>query len=510
MGIRLIRDLGLLLIVCMIGCMPEPGEPQIDDTPGSFALTGISVIDGRGGPALENHAVVVREGRIETVGPTDAVRLDGIREVKADGKYLIPGLWDLHAHTFATDAVFDLYLAAGVTGVRDMGCSAECAKSLSARREARKGNPQMGPRILMSGPMLDGDSPYDGYSAHLQVTSNGVPSAISLLRDLDVDFLKVRDFLSVEEFHWIADEAEKAGLRIAGHIPTAVSAATAAAAGLSTVEHEGSLFGGLILACSNDEERLRAELLQMMQSATVGGDIEALYSQALGAEFMGRLLDSFDGEKAEELAQSFLENGVAVVPTLIVQDPRLRASDPVFGGRRLIVDDAMQIVPKSILDSWRESAGTHVLGQAFGETDRAEMARHFALFVDLVGRFHEAGVPILAGTDAAFPDATPWIWPGFSLHDELQLLFEAGLTPAEAIASATGKATAHLGLEQLGTIEPGKIADLVLLKADPLADIGNTREISEVIVDGEFIDLQALRARLEKLDMNERGIDSGQ
>ena len=502
MGNRLIRNLRLLLIVCTFGCMPEPDDPHNRDTPGTFAFTGVSVIDGLGSPALGDHTVVVQDGWIETVAPTDAVRLGDIREIEADGKFLIPGLWDLHAHTFATDAVFDLYLAAGVTGVRDMGCSAECAESLSARREARKGNPRKGPRFLMSGPMLDGDSPYDGYASHLQITSNDAASAISLLTDLDVDFVKVRDFLSAEEFDLIAGEAEKAGLKIAGHIPTAVPAARAAAAGLSTVEHEGSLFGGLMLACAKDEDRLRAELLRMMRSATVSGDVEALYAQALGAEFMRRLLDSFDSEKAEDLAQSFLESGVAVVPTLIVQDPRLRASDPVFVGRRLIADKAMQLVPNRIMDSWRESAATHVLGQAFSEADRAEMARHFALFADLVGRFHEAGVPILAGTDAAFPDGTPWVWPGFSLHDELQLLVEAGLTPAEAIASATGKATAHLGLEHVGTIEPGKIADLVLLTADPLAEIGNTREISEVIVDGEFIDLQALRARLENLDID--------
>lgn len=498
---RVIRNLLLLLTLCTFGCVPDPDVPRAGDTPGTFAITGVTVIDGRGGPALSDRTVVVRNGWIETVAPTDTVRLRGIREIDADGKFLIPGLWDLHAHTFATDAVFDLYLAAGVTGLRDMGCSAECARSLAARRAERQVNPRMGPRLLYAGPMLDGDSPYDGYASHLQITSNGVSAAISLLTELDVDFVKVRDFLSAEEFHLIADEAEKAGLRIAGHLPTAVPAARAAEAGLTTVEHEGSLFGGLILACAKDEERLRTELLRMMRSATESGDVESLYAQALGAGFMRRLLDSFDSEKADELAQSFREHGVAVVPTLIVQDPRLRASDPVFGGRRLSVDQAMQWVPDRILDSWRETAATHVLGQAFAEADRAEMARHFALFADLVGRFHEAGVTILAGTDATFPDGTPWIWPGFSLHDELERLVEAGLEPAEAIASATGKATAHLGLESVGTIERGKLADLVLLTADPLAEIRNTRKIVEVIVEGEFIDLEALRERLEKLDL---------
>lgn len=486
----------LFLAISMVACASEPDDPREPGTVSAFALSGVSVIDGRGGEAMHDYTIVVRNGRIDAVVPTGSVNLDGIDEIEAQGKYVIPGLWDLHAHTFADDAVFDLYLLAGVTGIRDMGCPAECTRTLSARRKAREQKPESGPRMLIAGPMLDGDSPYDDYPAHVQVTLDSIPEAISLLEDLNVDFVKVRDFLSSEEFHVIADAAGKAGLSIAGHIPASIPAGKAVEAGLHTVEHEGSLFGGLLLACSSDEEQLRVELLQMMQAATKSGNVQVLYAQALGAHFMERLVGSFDSAKADRLAQSLLESGAAIVPTLIVQDPRLRSPDPVFNGRRIASDPAMRFVPDRILDSWRESAETQILGQAFTAADRAAMSRHYRLLVELVGRFHKAGVPILAGTDAAYPDGTPWIWPGLSLHDELELLVEAGLAPSQAIAAATGNAAGHMGVEDVGTIEPGKVADLILLSADPLADIGNTRQISDVIVSGVFVDREVLTERL--------------
>ena len=486
----------LFLAISMVACAPEADNPRVPGTVSAFALSRVSVIDGRGGEAMHDYTIVVRNGQIDAVAPTGSVNLDGIEEIEADGKYVIPGLWDLHAHTFADDAVFDLYLLAGVTSIRDMGCPAECTKILSARRNAREEKPESAPRMLIAGPMLDGDSPYDGYASHVQVTLDSIPEAISLLQDLNVDLVKVRDFLSSEEFYAIVDGAEKAGLPLAGHIPTSIPAGKAVEAGLRTVEHEGSLFGGLLLACSSDEEQLRVELLQMMQAATRSGNVKQLYAQALGAHFMERLVGSFDSAKADRLAELLLESGAAIVPTLIVQDPQLRSSDPVFNGRRLASDTAMEFVPDRFLDSWRESAETHILGQAFSAADREAMARHYRLVVELVSRFHKVGVPILAGTDAAYPDGTPWIWPGFSLHDELELLVEAGLTPSEAIAAATGNAAGHMGVEDVGTIEPGKAADLILLSADPLADIGNTRQISDVIISGVFVDREALVERL--------------
>jgi len=496
MRILLLTTLLALTATHLVGCAGETRAPDAADPAKPFAFSGVTVIDGRGGAALTDYTVVVRNGRIDAVQPDGTVSLEGIEEIKSDGKYLIPGLWDMHAHTFAESAIFDLYLNAGVTTIRDMGCSAECTRQLQRQRKLSTRDPASSPRLIIAGPMIDGDSPYNGYASHYQVSLSTIPEAISLLQDLNVDFVKVRDFLSAEEFNAIADAANKAGLRIAGHIPTAVRAQEAVRAGMQTVEHEGSLFGGLLLAASADEEQLRQEMLQYMQEAVSSGDVEELYAKALGADFMQRLVRSYDADKAADLIQSFVDSGAAIVPTLIVQDPQLRSSNPVFNGRDRASDAEMQMVPDKLLAKWRKTAPTYVLDQPFSAADHAAMAQHYKLLMELVGEMHQAGVPVLAGTDASFPDGTPWIWPGYSLHDEMELLVKAGLTPAEAIAAASGRAASHLAIADVGTIEKGKVADFVLLAADPLVDIRNTRRIADVIINGVFVDREAIDGRL--------------
>lgn len=485
----------VVIAVHMIGCSADRGEDETVDQSKAFAFSGVTVIDGRGGEALTNYTVVVRNGLIDAVRPAGTVDLEGVTEINSNGKYLIPGLWDLHAHTFAENAVYDLYLEAGVTTIRDMGCSAECTEQLQQRREISKLEPATGPRMTISGPMIDGDSPYDGYAAHHQISIKTIPNAIDMLKDLKVDFVKVRDFLSAEEFYAAADAADAAGLRMAGHIPTAVRAQDAVRAGMHTVEHEGSLFGGLLLATSADEDALRLEMFQYMQEAVESGDVEELYAKALGADFLGRMVQSYDPDKAADLIQSFVDSGAAIVPTFIVQDPQLRSSNPVFNGRDRASDPAMQLVPENVKDKWRATAETYVLDQAFSVADLEAMEQQYILLMALVGQMHRAGVPVLAGTDASFPDYSPWVWLGYGSHDELELLVKSGLTPAEAIAASSGRAASHLGVENVGTIEEGKVADLVLLAANPLADIRNTTKIVDVIFGGEFVDREALAKR---------------
>ena len=178
---------------------------------------------------------------------------------------------------------------------------------------------------------------------HTQLSLRTLPAALDTLRKLDVDFIKVRDFLSRDEFMALVGAGAAMHLPLAGHVPTALSVNDAVRAGLTTVEHEGSLFGGLLLACSSAETRLRAELLAIMREATASGDIRKLYARALGADFLNRLVDSYDPDKADAVVAAFVDSGAALVPTLIVQNPSLRAPDPVFAGRHKAEDVEFQI-----------------------------------------------------------------------------------------------------------------------------------------------------------------------
>jgi len=481
------------------GCAHEDYQSNIRDASRSFAITGATVIDGLGNPPLKDHTVVVRNGKITTISPDGLADLHDVTVIPANGRFLIPGLWDFHAHTFAEDAIFDLYMAYGVTGLRDMGCSADCARVLLDRRDQFRTRPGTGPRILFAGPMINGSTPYD-YPSHYQITLDTLPEAIALLNDLNVDFIKVREFLSADEFYAVVSAAKKNGLPFAGHLPTAVNAADAANAGMLTVEHEGGLFGGILLSCSGQENELRSELLSYMYEAAQDGDVGTLYKRALGAGFLNRLIDSYDDSKCNRVARAFADNGTAWDPTLVVQDPRFRKADPVLNGRDLAADPFTALVPASTLSLWRRSAATEVLGESFAPADHAAMEKQYELIVTLIDKFHRAGVPILAGTDADFPSGTPWIWPGVSLHYEMELLVDAGLTPLEAIAASTGLATKAVGLEEVGAIAPGQAADMVLLTSDPLKDIRNTRKIDQVVIGGVFIDVEALKRRIESLE----------
>jgi hypothetical protein len=324
------------------------------------------------------------------------------------------------------------------------------------------------------------------------VTLTTLPEALSLLRELQVDLIKTRDFLSRDEFMALVGASAAMNLPLAGHVPTSISVNDAVGAGLDTVEHEGSLFGGLLLACSTNEASLRDELRGFMREATASGNIEVLYSQALSAEFLTRLLDSYDEKKADVLVEAFLESGAASVPTLIVENPTLRSSDPIFRGRRKADDEEFRNAPESLLSIWRQTAATEVLGQPFSDQDLAAMERQYEYLTRLLGKMYRAGVPILAGTDAAFPDGTPWIWSGYSLHDELELLVDIGMSPTEAIAAATGRAAQQMGLDDVGVIAEGKRADLLLLSRNPAEDIHNTRAIDSVWVNGIRLDREAL------------------
>jgi imidazolonepropionase-like amidohydrolase len=444
------------------------------EAPGTvLAITGVTVIDATGEPAQPGMTVVVTGNRITALGKSSLVRVPQLaRVVDGNGKFLIPGLWDMHVHT-ADPSFLSLYLANGVTGVRDMH-ALDPDVLFGMRKQVQEGK-KLGPRIVAAGPLVDGPMPFVPGSLVAADARQG-REAVRKLKQMGADFVKVYNKLPREAYLAIVDEAKKQGLPLAGHLPESVSAAEASDLGQKSIEH----LTGIELACSDREDELRRE--------AVAGLVKADNSAAW--ELLGRIgaraADSSSPKKARALFARFVRNGTWQVPTLTVLRSLVSLDDPKF-----LADPRVKYMPPSIRSYWS-------LMKLSPETVTGLKVR-YKRATGLVRAMHQAGVPFLAGTDTP---GVPFVFPGFSLHDELALLVaDAGFTPLEALQTATRDPARFLGREKdLGTIEPGKLADLVLLDANPLTDIHNTTKIAAVVANGRLLPRRELDRLLAEVE----------
>jgi imidazolonepropionase-like amidohydrolase len=415
-----------------------------------IVFTNVSVVDGRSATPRQDRTVIVRGTRIEVEGPaattsvpTDAVVIDG------RGKYLIPGLWDMHVHTVMPGGadVLPLYVANGVTGVRDM--AGEWAQLTKWRREIENGT-RIGPRMVLSGPYLEGG---DVPIPHLLVrtAADAQPAVDSLVR-LGVDFVKVHSQLTRETYFAIAHAARARGIAFAGHVPRTVLPTEASDSGQRSIEHLLTIPN----QCTAEEVRTLAPRFQVQS--------------ALGRCETGDLAPLF---------ARLVRNDTWVVPTLVAQ---LEVAK--WPNRELPGDSLARYLPDSLR--------TFVLGIFPMPRDVPEGADvvGLALFqkrVQIVNALHRAGVHIMTGTDAPLRNSPP----GFGLHEELAWFVRAGLSPFDALRAATIEPARFLGaLDSLGTVEAGKLADLVLIDANPLEDIANARRVSAVVANGRLFEVQ--------------------
>jgi imidazolonepropionase-like amidohydrolase len=446
----------------------------------TLAIQHVTVIDATGKPAQPDLTVVIEGGRIAAVTPSrQAKNPKGAQVVDGMGKFLIPGLWDMHAHyltdTFPHEGIafwwsYGLYLANGVVGVRDMW-GPEDANAWRAKLAA-SGKPA--PTMYSGSQIIDGPEPVFKEMISVGTEAQG-REVVDRYKDLGSDFIKVYERLPRDVYFAIADEAHKRGIPFAGHVPHSVTVAEASDAGQKSMEH---LFG-VELACSNQEvEALRAERGRR-------GFVDSLL-------MYGRALKTYDDAKAQSLFARFVKNGTWQCPTLTLLRMNAFLNDPQFTS-----DDRLRYIPKSARAEWDPSFSGLV--KAATAEDWAAIRAKFREDLKFVGRMHRAGVGIIAGTDVM----NPYCFPGFSLHDELALLVEAGLSPMEALQASTKEAARFMGqLDRRGTIEPGKIADLVLLDHDPLADIHNTRTIRAVVLGGKLMPRAALDAMLTQAEVS--------
>ena len=420
--------------------------------------------------------IIVRAGRVEQVSttariPNDADTLD------ASGAWIIPGLWDMHAHIWSRTLLFPMYIAHGITGVRDMGSSLPLW--LAWRDSVSRGLID-GPHAIVSGVIVDGLSPFN--SMYVQVTTPDEGRAV--VRELKVrgaDFIKVYDRLSVDAYKSVMRGAKEARIPVVGHIPPSVSAMEASRLGQRSIEHLTSLAAscsergaalGLAAATGLDSVRNLDFSKDSTLRGRVGAALGPYYEQARALP-----LDACDVARGmPAVARALRVGGTWIAPTL------------VLGLNSLLEDTGVEDSLRARLPAW--AAGmTRVSTPNASSTPTGRQQQMLAMMREL----KRAGVRMLIGSDAPNPGSVP----GIGLHRELELFVKVGYTPYEALRIATRDAAEFAGvIDSIGTIEPGRLADLVVLDANPLVDIRNARRIRAVVLQGRVLTADTLRSRL--------------
>jgi imidazolonepropionase-like amidohydrolase len=365
----------------------------------------------------------------------------------------------MHVHLSFPDGAAQIFLplmvANGVLGARDM--HSFLPPIISLKRAVAAGT-QIGPRLFVAGTAVDGPNSYLP-GARVLHTPDEARMAVRELKTAGVDFIKVYSSLPKELYLVVANEAKNEGIPFVGHVPYPVTAAEASDAGQKSLEHLTEVDVGT----SSDEAAIKAE------------ELDAMNQKHGYIPDPARLKSTFDSAKAAALFERFRRNQTWQVPTLVVFYQERQIAEPGLSGN----DSLLVYIPKMLRDYWR----------SLPVDIASKMVALGSIHSDLVGRLNRAGVQMLAGSDCP----NPFVYPGFSLHDELDLLVRSGLRPAEALRTATVNPAIFLGVtDSLGTVARGKVADLVLLDANPLADIANTKRISAVIQGGRLLDRSAL------------------
>jgi imidazolonepropionase-like amidohydrolase len=436
----------VILVPLVAACSPA-AAPQNTPTPSNaYAITGVAVVDVEQGSILPDQTVIIEGELIRTIGPRAELAVpDGAHVIDGRGLYLMPGLVDAHVHYFDQEVFGRVLIANGVLLARDMGLPTKQAVKL---REALKQGELIGPELIVTGSILDGDPPIIPAISIGLTTPEEARATVRQQAEAGVDQIKVYSKLDKDIFLAIVDEAQKVGLKIVGHVPDSIGIEEAAAAGLNSSEH---LFGF---------DKVVARLL--------GAYVRQAYA-GMGAEagFLRRL-NEVDPAELQAVYQQLRASGLTVCPTVIVfkvgtEYSAIKAGN--FEGREYI-SPFVQGIWQSL---WAQ------------QSDLPDFI--WQNWAQMVKGLHDAGVPLMVGTDLV----TPGIIPGEAVHQEMEIWQDAGIPPADVLRSATLLPVRFMGLDdRLGTVTEGKTASLVLLTGNPLEDIRNARLIDGVFLRGKY------------------------
>ena len=439
-----------------------------------IVIENITLIDAKNGTRT-NQTVSIENGVIQSIGSAK-LDMEDSQIIDGEGKYLIPGLWDAHVHlTFIPEidheTHFKLYLKNGVTSIRDTGAIlSKLQPSLNFIEE----NPNTTPRLFYAGPLIDGaDRVYKGMepgfpnlSIGIDETSN-IPEVVDGLLKEGVTFLKSYEMLTRETYLELLKVAGQNGLRVTGHVPLSIDLEEAIEAGLGGMQHVRNMD----LACAKDADNLLDDRqVSLENEASIAGSALRTHIHSSQRYYA---IDNTDDERCLRIIMKLSEYGVFQTPTLTIN---------TFDSRRFYADpkwrETYQELPEAAENNWMQGS------LKLANIDVTENAKKFdAWSLSLVNKMHQEGVKIIAGTDTPIG----YLTPGYSLHKELELLSEAGLSNMDVLRSATITPAEFFGMEnQMGTIEVGKLADLVILDKNPLISISNTQSIHRVIVKGQI------------------------
>lgn len=462
------RLLFLLSLITIYSCQPNE---SVD-----IVITHAEVIDVETGEVLSDQMIGINDGAIAFISDNYTKKYDAKETIEADGKYVIPGLWDMHIHFRGGEELIEenenlipLFLANGITGVREAG--GDMTNKIFEWQAAIRTGTKVGPKIFTSGPKLDGSGGTWAGSISVTTQEEAVKAVDSLI-NMGSDFIKLYDSkISQDAYIWILEEAKRRGVKTSGHMPFTVMLKEAVEAGLGSVEHLYYVLKGT----STEEQEVTKDVI------------------AGKANFWGSMnrLMATSSEAQEQATFNLLkDNGTYVTPTLYIGNVLTYLKEVDHSN-----DEYLNYVGDGIIDTYQGRIRSALNANEEFTQMRINLNN---TFVNLVPKLHEARVTLLAGSDCGASNS--YVYPGQSLHGELSALVNAGLPEIEAIKAATINGAKFLEVDDFyGSLKVGKSGDLLILNDNPLEDISHTQNISRMVLQGKVYSKADMDAILESV-----------